>query len=431
MPPGLYLDLTHLSARLWTDAPAGIDRIDRIFAELITRPDGGFVGGIHQGPRGARAVSPLRAEALVRRIDARWRETIDAAADPNFTATRAWLTASARSGGRGATRLGGPRKQMQRAFRLHTLYRHSFASGPVAFRGAAPGSIYFNAAQWSLGDPARYAWLDRLPHVKPVFFVHDTLPLDVPEYFPPEVPAQHLHNAETLARHARGLVAASKDVAERITTRIAAFTDNIPPVLVAAPPAFETPHPAPAFDAALAARPYFVVVGTIEPRKNHLLLLNLWREMATGEPEPPRLLVIGARGWGNAQILDMLERSPALAGHVAEVNGLSSAGLRSLVAHSAGLLFPSFAEGFGLPVAEAVTLGAPAVASDIPVLHQTAGPAARYAGPLDGPQWRHAIEELTAAHTPDSIPHRIAEAAARPPRHEAFFREVLDFFAGL
>jgi len=430
LPSALYLDLTHLSARLWTDAPAGIDRVDRTFAELMTHPGSGFIEGVHQGLRGPRAVSPGRAAALLRRIDARWHEGGDPAGDKAFTAIARWLGAPPDRRGNGASRFDGARKQLQRRLRLHTLYRHSFASGPAAFRGAPPGSVYLNIAQWALGEPERYDWLGR-QQLKPVFFVHDTLPLDLPDYFPSHVPAQHRRIPETLVMHARGLITASRDVAERIAARMKPLTASLPPILVAPPPAFEAAQAAPRFDPVLAAKPYFVAVGTIEPRKNHMLLLNLWREMAAVGGDLPRLVLIGARGWGNAEIIETLANTPALAGHVAEINGLSSSAMRSLVAHAAGLLFPSFAEGFGLPLAEAIALGTPAVASDIPVLRDTAGGGAIFAGPHDGPAWREAIERLSAAHHAGTIEARIMSAAARPSGHDAFFDRVLDFLGGL
>jgi glycosyltransferase involved in cell wall biosynthesis len=68
-------------------------------------------------------------------------------------------------------------------------------------------------------------------------------------------------------------------------------------------------------------RPYFVCIGTIEPRKNHLLLLHLWRHLAETMPAEsvPRLVIIGRRGWENEQVVDMLERCPTLKRYVEEL----------------------------------------------------------------------------------------------------------------
>ncbi|WP_163778702.1 glycosyltransferase family 4 protein, partial [Proteus mirabilis] len=72
-------------------------------------------------------------------------------------------------------------------------------------------------------------------------------------------------------------------------------------------------------------RPTFVACGTIEPRKNHLLLLHLWRALAERlGAATPRLVLVGRRGWEAENIVDMLERCPAIREHVVEVSGLST-----------------------------------------------------------------------------------------------------------
>src|SRR5581483_8051415 len=129
--------------------------------------------------------------------------------------------------------------------------------------------------------------------------------------------------------------------------------------------------------------PYFVCVGTIEPRKNHLLLLNVWRRLAERlGAAAPRLVLVGQRGWENEQVIDMIERSPAVRGLVEERNDLSDAAMAKLLA---GALAPSFGEGYGLPLVEALALGVPALASDIPAFREVAGGVAELLDPLDGP----------------------------------------------
>lgn len=141
------------------------------------------------------------------------------------------------------------------------------------------------------------------------------------------------------------------------------------------------------------AEPYFLCVGTIEPRKNHLLLLNLWRDMAERMPAAavPKLVIVGRRGWENEQVLDMLDRCPALVPHVEERNGCSDRALRDLLRGARALLLPSFAEGYGMPVAEALSVGTPVICSDLPALHEAGGDAPDFRDPLDGPGWRAAI----------------------------------------
>ena len=169
---------------------------------------------------------------------------------------------------------------------------------------------------------------------------------------------------------------------------------------------------------------YFIVLGTIEPRKNHLLLLNLWTRLATTMATPPRLLVIGARGWENEQAVDMLERSRRLRGLVEEHNRLSDTAIGSLLSQARALLLPSFAEGFGLPLAEAFASGVPVICSDIPVFREVGGEVPDYLDPLDLFAWRDAIVDYSE---PDSA-RRAAQMQRlthwQPPRWREHFEIV-------
>ena len=95
--------------------------------------------------------------------------------------------------------------------------------------------------------------------------------------------------------------------------------------------------------------PYFVMLGTIEPRKNHLLLLHVWRRLVAETPNAPRLVIVGARGWENEQVADVLDRAESLKAHVVEMSRLRSADLVALLSGARALLAPSFGEGYGLP----------------------------------------------------------------------------------
>jgi len=202
----------------------------------------------------------------------------------------------------------------------------------------------------------------------------------------------------------------------------------VPPPIAVAPlgvalPQVEVPP--------VALRPYFVVLGTIEPRKNHLLLLNLWRQFAsTLGQAAPRLVVVGRRGWENENVLDMLDRCTAIDGLVREQGTMSDREVASLLRGARALLFPSFAEGFGLPLAEALALGVPAICSDLPALREVGGEVPDYLDPLDGAAWRASVLEYGRA---DSLARRAQQARMlgwRAPDWDAHFG-VVDEVLGL
>jgi glycosyltransferase involved in cell wall biosynthesis len=127
---------------------------------------------------------------------------------------------------------------------------------------------------------------------------------------------------------------------------------------------------APAPEASVG-RPYFVALGTIEARKNHLLLLNVWRQLIRRLGErAPRLLIIGRRGWKAGEVFEALDKDETLRGHVVEINDCTDEELARHLGSARALLFPSMAEGFGLPLVEALGAGVPVIASDLPVFRE-------------------------------------------------------------
>ena len=103
-----------------------------------------------------------------------------------------------------------------------------------------------------------------------------------------------------------------------------------------------------------------------------------------------------------------------------------------MLAHVAGaraLLMPTFAEGYGLPVVEALALGAPVICSDLPVLRDVGGEAPEYLDPLDGPAWSRAILDYAAPESRRRAAQIARIAAWTPPRWSDHFAAVEDFLA--
>ena len=177
----------------------------------------------------------------------------------------------------------------------------------------------------------------------------------------------------------------------------------------------------------MSGRPYFVMIGTIEPRKNHLLLLHVWRHLATVLPtgQVPELLVIGRRGWENEQVIDLLERCSALVGHVREMWRLSDDPVATLLAGACALLLPSFAEGYGMPVPEAISIGVPILCGDLPALREAGGDVPDYLDPLDGPGRIDAILAYAAPASPRRDAQRCRAAGWCAPTWDAHLAWVL------
>ncbi|MBK8867874.1 MAG: glycosyltransferase family 4 protein [Actinomycetales bacterium] len=127
---------------------------------------------------------------------------------------------------------------------------------------------------------------------------------------------------------------------------------------------------------------YIVAVGTLEPRKNLGHLIEAYRVLQSQAPAAPTLVLVGGSGWGDAiDVSGLPDGAVVFTGH------LPWDRLRSVVAGSRLLAFPSLDEGFGLPPLEALAAGVPVLASDLPVTREVLGDQARFAGARDLDAW--------------------------------------------
>ena len=143
----------------------------------------------------------------------------------------------------------------------------------------------------------------------------------------------------------------------------------------------------------------------------------------------PRLLLIGRRGWRARRILAPLDRPGPLRGLVEAHDALPDAAVARLLTGARALLHPSFAEGFGLPVAEALALGLPVLCSDLPELRELAGGAPEYLGPRDMAAWHAAVLDYAQPNSPRRAAQLDRLAAWRPPSWQAHFAAVRELLA--
>ncbi|MBK5532116.1 glycosyltransferase family 4 protein [Pseudomonas sp. TH08] len=118
--------------------------------------------------------------------------------------------------------------------------------------------------------------------------------------------------------------------------------------------------------------PVLLMVSTIEPRKNHAYLLDAF-ERAWAAGSTARLCIAGRVGWKCEALLARVRNHPELNQRLFMFNDLSDTSLEHAYAHASALVFPSFVEGFGLPLVEAMQRGLPAMGSDIAVFREIGG----------------------------------------------------------
>jgi alpha-1,3-rhamnosyl/mannosyltransferase len=138
---------------------------------------------------------------------------------------------------------------------------------------------------------------------------------------------------------------------------------------------------------------YFLFVGTLEPRKNVLGLLDAFSSLAPAERAANPLLIAGAWGWKADRIREALAER-RLADHVRLLGYTHDEQLAALYSGCTGLLWPTLYEGFGLPPLEAMACGAPVVVSDVASLPEVVGDAGVRLDPRDAAVWAATMRRL-------------------------------------
>ena len=135
--------------------------------------------------------------------------------------------------------------------------------------------------------------------------------------------------------------------------------------------------------AALRDRPFVMMVCTIESRKNHAYLVSAWKFFLEEDLDPPDLVFVGRYGWRVTDFMEQLEASDFLGGRIHVLHDLSDGELETLYRNCLFTAFPSFVEGWGLPVGESLAYGCPCVASSTTSIPEVGGDLVDYVDPYN------------------------------------------------
>ena len=294
--------------------------------------------------------------------------------------------------------------------------------GDMLVRHLPEGTAYLNTGHSNLSE--RMLWsLRHRAKARIAVLIHDTIPLDFPQFQRPGTPEQFRQMLKRVRIGADLIICNSHHTEARVSHHLQGW-GKAPPAIVAhlgvnVPPAGALP------EGAEQNPPYFVVLGTIEPRKGHDLLLDIWQGLeGKYGSDTPHLLIIGRRGWNNKTVFDRLDAMPK-GGPIRELSALKDGAVAPLLKGSIGLLFPSHAEGFGLPPVEAAALSVPVISSDLPVVREILGDIPVYASPTERYQWEQSIESLIRDWTRDRPLNE--KGAFVPPTWNDHFNIVLRF----
>jgi len=367
-PKARLLDITRLMNRAGL-RPTGIDRVEVAYLRaLIADPVPVFA--IARSALGYILLDQTGAQRVLAALDS------DAWGKPDMISRVNLRLSASRRLGQSFVR----RAALARCTR-HRVSAMLAARLPVDF-------TYFNVGHSNLNR----RMLNGLGAVRKVVLIHDTIPLDYPETQAAGAVDVFAAKLALVRAHADVVICTSGQCAADVARHMAG-----PGRL----PAFTTAHLG--VDVAVAdcamplpTPPYFVTVGTIEPRKNHAMLLDIWADWV----DAPPLVICGKRGWNNTAVFARLDAKPA---GVLEYNSLSDGQIAALVQGATAMLFASNAEGFGLPPAEALAQGTRVVCADLPVYQEILGDSAVYVARNDRYLWEHAIKKIAVSDRYDPI----------------------------
>jgi len=238
-------------------------------------------------------------------------------------------------------------------------------------------------------------------HGQVITAVYDLLPLQLPQCWPPGASEWFRGWVHAALEHSDSLICISRSVADELLGAIDARAlprgrvahigywhlgcDAFPAETNEAPPTDRV-------RTAMASPRTLLMVGTIEPRKNHALALRAVSQLWSRGVDVA-LCIAGKQGWLVESFVETLKRHPELGRRLHFIDQPADDELHHCYRRAAALLFPSLGEGFGLPLIEAAHFGTPILASDLPVLREVAGDDARYFDPESADSIARAIEQ--------------------------------------
>ncbi len=390
----IALDLTRLALAPVRSAPRGIDRVELAYAEHFLNRWPGPCLPILPMPWGVRFFRRSQALDGLAAVQRLWRETVE---DPNDDAAYIETKRFLEFGAAQAVQRINP-SILQQGLGFVNLISATGLSFGQSVAGKLPqGTIYLNVGQLEVFRPF-LTWLHRRPDIRSVMMIHDLLPLEYPEHHVPSGIRLHRAILKNVSEFGRALIVPSHSVrtsmkralAERNGTNVPIHVEHLPVPSEFLGPFIPDPY--------LLGRSYFIVCGALDSHKNHMVLLRVWQQLiAEHGVRSPRLIVAASGGVAARNVADFLKSAPELAPYVCISPGLSTPALRQLIAHARALLMPSLAEGFGLPIVEALAQGTPVIASDIPA-HREAGRGGSvlFVPATNASEWLAAVEAIGA-----------------------------------
>ena len=227
--------------------------------------------------------------------------------------------------------------------------------------------------------------------------VHDLTAWVLPECHTPVMVAADKAFADRVLRRADGLIAVSESTKQDAIRILGIPPDKIRIIHLGVPPGYtNVPNESILRVAGTFGlkRPYFLSVGTIEPRKNIDTLLTAWQSLPDDIRNSRELVIAGMPGWHSDSTMKRLNQANADAAGIRYLGYVPERDLPGLTAGAEAFVYPSLYEGFGIPVAQAMAAGCPVITSNLSSLPEITSGAAILVDPRSPSELRSAIQRM-------------------------------------
>jgi glycosyltransferase involved in cell wall biosynthesis len=256
-------------------------------------------------------------------------------------------------------------------------------------------SFVILGAFWVVRNIHFYIYKLKKAGVKIGVYVHDLIPITHPEFVEENTRIAHVDSFKSLLPLCDFIMTVSGFVENEVRSILSVEMDReifTAPVRLghALPEHIEDLNEINADDNSFSEsgysipKDYVLTVGTIEGRKNHLLLINIWLSLSRKYGgQIPALVIVGRWGWHTDELKNKLKNINYLDGKIIVIGNISDQHLTWLYKNCLFTAFPSFAEGWGLPVGESLAHGKPCIASHVTSIPEVGEEFCRYINPYD------------------------------------------------
>lgn len=379
----VFYDCTRMIMYLDRKLPSGIERVDISYLEgLIREKDFDVVGVLEVQSKDKILLIMLSNEIvkdIYRHLNAKWIG--EAVSDDDFELKCSEIQSRIRF-------------EIEKKSKL-TLENIDYRI--IEMKAQYAKSIYINSTFINIPNGEEHYKLIKAVGIKTIHVIHDLIPIEFPEYTFGDQNLKHFGRLAAVNNLGGVIIAISNHVKSKIESALNGIKNKNLNIIVNRNGVNEK------FIKAKNQIKYqkknqFIYVSTIEPRKNHALLLNLWRRMLDESDDCetlPKLLIVGRRGWGSQNIFDALDKNMGVKNNIIEKNNATDEEIIKDINESKAMLFPSFDEGWGLPIVESLALGTPVICSDIPVHRECSQGVGIFIDYLDGLEWLRIIKNVS------------------------------------